>query len=203
MLRANLTPVAEANVYNDPEAATEVLSAAWDLTLVPLDVTMTNILEEDQRERLATIDHPVMPPLAAMLKHYFGFYTNIFGRPSSAMHDPLAAAVAVDAIKLRLAPMVPVQVDTTNGPGGARRSATCVAVTLAIRLHRVPVAGWCSSLPKISLRTSWLRFSDWRRLSSQCPDSRTIVGSVRVDVAQGQRSLRSAEAMAAQARVVR
>ncbi len=113
----NLTPVAEANVYNDPEAAAEVLSAARDLTLVPLDVTMTNILEEDQRERLGTIDHPVMPPLAAMLKHYFGFYTNIFGRPSSAMHDPLAAAVAVAAIKLRLAPMVQVQVDTTNGPG--------------------------------------------------------------------------------------
>ena len=40
----NTTPCAEFNIRQDPEAADLVLSARWDLTLVPLDVTMKAIL---------------------------------------------------------------------------------------------------------------------------------------------------------------
>ncbi|WP_240721440.1 nucleoside hydrolase [Pseudarthrobacter sp. NamE5] len=32
----NITPVAEANIWHDPEAAARVLTADWDVTLVPL-----------------------------------------------------------------------------------------------------------------------------------------------------------------------
>ncbi|HSL56532.1 MAG TPA: nucleoside hydrolase [Acidimicrobiales bacterium] len=35
----NVTPTAEANIWNDPEAAELVLAAGWPLTLVGLDVT--------------------------------------------------------------------------------------------------------------------------------------------------------------------
>ncbi|MGA8788356.1 MAG: nucleoside hydrolase [Paenarthrobacter sp.] len=113
----NITPVAEANIANDPEAAAEVLAADWNVTLVPLDVTMTNVLEENHRQELLATEHPVSQALGEMLGYYFGFYVEIFGRACSAMHDPLAAAIAVKGVELTLAPTVRVQVDTTDGPG--------------------------------------------------------------------------------------
>ena len=51
----NITAVAEANIANDPEAAADVLAADWDVTLVPLDVTMSNVLEESHRQELLAV----------------------------------------------------------------------------------------------------------------------------------------------------
>ena len=48
---------------------------------------------------------------------YYRFYEGIFGRACSAMHDPLAAALAVGGVKAAVAPAVRVDVDTTFGPG--------------------------------------------------------------------------------------
>ncbi|MEV7605087.1 nucleoside hydrolase [Paenarthrobacter sp. NPDC089322] len=112
----NITPVSEANIANDPEAAAEVLAADWNVTLVPLDVTMTNVLEENHRQELLASEHPVSQALGEMLGYYFGFYIDIFGRACSAMHDPLAAAIAVRGVEVATAPKVRVQVDTTTGP---------------------------------------------------------------------------------------
>jgi len=36
----NVNPAAEANIYNDPEAADVVFSAGWPVTMVGLDVTL-------------------------------------------------------------------------------------------------------------------------------------------------------------------
>ncbi|MBT2519803.1 nucleoside hydrolase [Arthrobacter sp. ISL-28] len=113
----NITPVAEANIANDPEAAALVLSADWDITLVPLDVTMANVLEESHRQELLASSGPVPRALGEMLGYYFRFYEGIYGRPCSAMHDPLAAALAVGAVKPALAPVVRAAVDTSSGPG--------------------------------------------------------------------------------------
>lgn len=113
----NLTPVAEANIANDPEAAALVLSADWDVTLVPLDVTMANMLEESHRQELLASSRPVPRALGEMLGYYFRFYEGIYGRPCSAMHDPLAAALAVGAVKPAVAPVVRAAVDTSSGPG--------------------------------------------------------------------------------------
>jgi purine nucleosidase len=113
----NITPLAEANIHNDPEAAALVLAAEWDLTLVPLDVTMASVLEETHRQELLASSSPVAQALGEMLGYYFRFYEGIYGRPCSAMHDPLAAALAVGAVKPALAPVVRAAVDTSDGPG--------------------------------------------------------------------------------------
>jgi purine nucleosidase len=113
----NISPVAEANIFNDPEAAALVLSADWNITLVPLDVTMANVLEESHRQELLASSGPVPRALGEMLGYYFRFYEGIFGRACSAMHDPLAAALAVGGVKAAVAPVVHVDVDTTDGPG--------------------------------------------------------------------------------------
>jgi purine nucleosidase len=94
-----------------------VLAADWDLTLVPLDVTMASVLEETHRQELLASSSPVAQALGEMLGYYFRFYEGIYGRPCSAMHDPLAAALAVGAVKPALAPVVRAAVDTSDGPG--------------------------------------------------------------------------------------
>ena len=55
--------------------------------------------------------------LGEMLGYYFRFYEDIYGRPCSAMHDPLAAALAVGGVKAAVAPVVRAAVDTGDGPG--------------------------------------------------------------------------------------
>jgi purine nucleosidase len=113
----NLSPVAEANIGNDPEAAARLLAAPWDLTLVPLDVTLENILEEADRQALLNAPAALPRALGAMLDIYFDFYLPLYGRRCSALHDPLAAAIAVGGIKAVRAPAVPIVVDATCGPG--------------------------------------------------------------------------------------
>nr|WP_209068238.1 nucleoside hydrolase [Arthrobacter pigmenti] len=117
LVPGNISAVAEANIRNDPEAAREVFAAPWSITLVPLDVTMSNALEEEHATQLLASSLPLVHALGEMLAHYSGFYEGIFGRRCCAMHDPLAAAIAVGSVALRTAPVVSVDVDTTSGPG--------------------------------------------------------------------------------------
>ncbi|GAA2788043.1 pyrimidine-specific ribonucleoside hydrolase RihA [Saccharopolyspora taberi] len=114
----NSTPAAEANIHNDPEAARMVLRAGWPVTLVPLDVTMTEVFTEDHVDRLRGAGTPVTRFVATILAHYLDFYEqNVFGARGAACHDPLAAAIAVGDVSPVLAPVVAVDVDTGDGPG--------------------------------------------------------------------------------------
>lgn len=51
----DVTPVAEANFYADPEAAAFVLAAGLPLVLVPLDATGDLRLTQDQQQRMAKL----------------------------------------------------------------------------------------------------------------------------------------------------
>ncbi|GAA4695879.1 nucleoside hydrolase [Pseudonocardia yuanmonensis] len=117
LVPGNVTAVAEANVRNDPEAAAELIAAPWDVMLVPLDVTLENQLTEADREALLGADDPLAQAVGAMLDHYFGFYTPLYGRRGCALHDPLAAAIAVGSVQPTRAPAVELVIDTTHGPG--------------------------------------------------------------------------------------
>src|SRR5690606_30121210 len=68
----NQSPAAEANIIHDPEAAQRVLTAGWPTVLVPLDVTMTEIITEDHRARLLAAGNPVADFVAATTDFYFG-----------------------------------------------------------------------------------------------------------------------------------
>ena len=111
----NISPVAEANIFNDAEAAAAVMEADWPVTLVPLDVTMNHRFDEAHRAALGTAGHPVASALSGMLVQYFAFYNTIFGEHCAALHDPLAAAIAVGALELDDAPYVGISVDTSKG----------------------------------------------------------------------------------------
>ena len=123
LVPGNITPVAEANIGNDPEAASATLSAGWPVVLVPLDVTMENVFDEDDRAALLASDIPLTRAIGEMLGFYFDFYVDTYGERCSALHDPLAAAIAVGGITATNAPAVDVVVDTSQGP--ARGQVIC------------------------------------------------------------------------------
>jgi purine nucleosidase len=92
----NITPFAEANVWHDPEAADLVFGAGFDLTLAALDVTEQASADHAWLAMLADIDDGRARFATALLKHYTEVYTNLFGHEACTLHDPLAAAIAVD-----------------------------------------------------------------------------------------------------------
>jgi purine nucleosidase len=117
LVPGNISAVAEANIGNDPEAAAKLLQADWDFTLVPLDVTMNHQLFEEDRMALLAAPTAFARALGEILDLYFNFYRGVYGARSCALHDPLAAALLVGGVKPSKAPIVPILVDDTNGPG--------------------------------------------------------------------------------------
>lgn len=97
----NVTPVAEANIHSDPEAADYVFQAGFNLTVVGLDVTMKCRIKYDQilyMDRHATEENKKLTTfLKEMLPLYMNFYhTANYFQDACAMHDPLAMLVAVN-----------------------------------------------------------------------------------------------------------
>ncbi len=120
----NQSPAAEANIIHDPEAAQLVITSPWATTLVPLDVTMIEVLTEEHRSRLIAADTPVSRFVAAITDFYFGPYgLASYGVRSSPCHDALAAAVMTGEVVPSIFPTIDVQVDCTDGP--SRGSTIC------------------------------------------------------------------------------
>lgn len=117
LVPGNASPVGEANIWNDPEAAAIVTKAGWPVTLVGLDVTLENVLEESHRARLLTSDKPLARAIGQILDLYFDFYLPQYGRRCSALHDPLAAAIGVGSITPVDSPWIDVMIDDSSGPG--------------------------------------------------------------------------------------
>jgi purine nucleosidase len=113
----NVSAVAEANIACDPVAAAMVLRAPWPVTLVPLDATMANVMEEQDRSVLARSGDPGGELVSRMLDRYFDFYQDVYGRRCAPCHDALAAAIAVGDVTPELAPLLSVEVDQGDGPG--------------------------------------------------------------------------------------
>lgn len=113
----NRTPVAEANIWHDPEAAHAVFAAECRLTVVPLDVTMRTLLTEGHRQRLLKAGG-IAAYVGRMLDFYFEYFrTEAFGERSSCIHDVIAVAIACGTLTPALAPVVNATVDDGDGPG--------------------------------------------------------------------------------------
>lgn len=113
----NVTPVAEANIWHDPEAAAAVFDAAWPVTMVGLDVTMKTLLDEGHREQLMH-GGTVAQYMSRILDFYFDFFAETsFGERRGCLHDTMAVAVAAGTLVPDLAPVVDVKVDTSDGIG--------------------------------------------------------------------------------------
>jgi inosine-uridine nucleoside N-ribohydrolase len=91
----NVSPVAEANIWNDPHAADRVFAAPWKLTMVGLDVTHRVVTELSFFERLAQQQrHMATDTLLHAVSFYATFYSGLYKHvakaPGCFAHDLLA-----------------------------------------------------------------------------------------------------------------
>lgn len=91
----NVSPVAEANVWNDPHAADAVLTAGFDLTMIGLDVTYEVVLPVSLFEKIAAQhQHALTDALLHAVRFYSAFYATRYPElqthPGCFGHDVLA-----------------------------------------------------------------------------------------------------------------
>jgi purine nucleosidase len=90
------SPMADANFWNDPEAAQIVLRSGADITLVGMDVTMKVLLTAAMRAEIAG-----RGGIGAKMMEIAQFYVDAYDRmypgiDGCGLHDPLAVAIAED-----------------------------------------------------------------------------------------------------------
>ena len=92
------SPMADANFWNDPEAAQIVLRSGANITLVGMDVTMKVLLSGAMRAEIAARGGPVGVTMMRIAQFYVDAYARMYpGIDGCGLHDPLAVAIAEDA----------------------------------------------------------------------------------------------------------
>jgi purine nucleosidase len=135
----NRTPVSEANICADPEAAQFVFQSGIPLTMVGLDVTMQTLLTRAHLQEWRERNTDVSRFFADICEVYMDAYAKVGNVRGCGLHDPLAVGVVIDPTFVTAVPMH-VQVDTSGGPSdartiGDRRSDTQVAPNVEVCLE--------------------------------------------------------------------
>ena len=97
----NVTPLVEANIGGDPEAADIAVMADWDMTMVGLDVTLKTHLTRCDVDKLLRCCFPEKKEMVSFISEELKYYMNGSRKQNytmeySPLHDPLAMVVAVD-----------------------------------------------------------------------------------------------------------
>ncbi len=93
----NTGPVAEFNVYVDPEAAEEVYGCGIPLTIVPLDVTESCMFTLGELKTRARQSPGVLSDFVVrMTAGYAEYHRQTEGFLGGYLHDPLAVALVAD-----------------------------------------------------------------------------------------------------------
>jgi len=106
----NVNAAAEANIYNDPEAAQIVFQAGWPLTMVGLDVGDKTLLSRKYLDQL-NVKHGPVNDFMHSVAQFLVTLSAKFGSPGTPMYDPLAVGVAIDPTLVK-APALHVDVET-------------------------------------------------------------------------------------------
>lgn len=88
--RGNVSPVAEANIHNDPHAADAVFTAAWPVTAIGLDVTSACVLTNQQAALLADAGDAGRF-LYEISREYEAIYRRLQKVDGCCLHDVAAA----------------------------------------------------------------------------------------------------------------
>ncbi len=106
----NVNAAAEANIYNDPEAAQIVFQAGWPLTMVGLDVGDKTMLTRKYIEAFKSHPGPESDFIYKVADYLIGLGEK-YGDAGTPMYDPLAVGVAIDPTLVK-APAMLVNVET-------------------------------------------------------------------------------------------
>ena len=140
----NVSPVAEANIWNDPHAADQVFTAGWPLTMVGLDVTHRLVLPVTLFERIAQHHrHRATDTLHHAVAFYANFYGSRFEHVAAVHgcfgHDVLAFIYLV----------APHLFQTKSGQIRVATDGVAQGQTILKRQAGIeyPQAGWEAALP--------------------------------------------------------
>lgn len=95
----NVTPVAEANIWNDPYAADIVFSAEWPLVMIGLDVTYAVSFNQTYLQGLADANPTMGGFVHKASQFYVKFYSSVFQQKDEEVcyfHDAMALAYVID-----------------------------------------------------------------------------------------------------------
>jgi len=89
----NVSPLAEANVHNDPHAASVVFSADWPITMAGLDVTESTPMDDDDFAALAASSDPLAHFIVKIVGFYQAFHRDWYKMEHGAIHTHDSCAV--------------------------------------------------------------------------------------------------------------
>jgi inosine-uridine nucleoside N-ribohydrolase len=92
----NVNASAEANIYNDPEAAQIVFQAGWRLTMVGLDVGDKTLYDQVHLDQLSKTHGPENDFAVKVLTFLIGQEAKYGAGGGSPMYDPLAVGTVID-----------------------------------------------------------------------------------------------------------
>lgn len=88
----NISPVAEANISGDPQAADKVLTSDWPMTIVGLDVTHETTADDQFFESLRANAGKAGDFIYRISRFYLDFHQQISGKHECPVHDSSAVA---------------------------------------------------------------------------------------------------------------
>lgn len=112
----NATPAAEANIWNDPEAADVVFGADCPVTMVGLDVTEKVIMSSSVLAGIGRLANPRAQHLERILPFYQRFYQERVGLDGIHIHDSTTITYLLNPGLFETV-QHPMRVDTSSGIG--------------------------------------------------------------------------------------
>ncbi|WP_372993080.1 nucleoside hydrolase [Sulfitobacter sp.] len=91
----NITPVAEFNIYVDPQAADIVFKSGIPIVVMPLDVTHKALVTAPRNDAFRNIGSPVGIAVAQMTEFFERFDKEKYGSDGAPLHDPCVTAYLI------------------------------------------------------------------------------------------------------------